>query len=390
VTMRDMPEQVFGPYEQDEDGRVRWRVVRVTEGGERRARLFKTERAAELYKAELLADLGRDAQTTETALAEYLKHLAEKGTKQQSRDVTQWAIEQFFPTPIAIGLLSPKRCEKLYEDLRSRPTPRSLARAAKHPDKYKPEPLAPDTHRNILSQTKSFLEWCVKKGWISENPCADVEGLGARRPRGKSLGKSGNELRVKQARAWYRKALELADGGDEGAIAALVALLLGLRASEIVSRKVGDLDEDELPGDLLWIPDSKTPAGRRTCEVPEVLRELLVECADGKAAECYLFECERPHEVGLGKPHGRDWVLDQVHRVCELAQVPKVTAHAMRGLTATIAGERGVISHIVADALGHEHERTTEHSYMRRGAKQAGTNRRGLTVLEGGLKESKP
>lgn len=40
-------------------------------------------------------------------------------------------------------------------------------------------------------------------------------------------------------------------GGDQGALVALVARLLGLRPSEIVSRRIADLDEDEEPGDLL-------------------------------------------------------------------------------------------------------------------------------------------
>ena len=108
----------------------------------------------------------------------------------------------------------------------------------------------------------------------------------------------------------YRKALELAIGGDRGATAALVALLLGMRASEIVSRRAGDLDEDSAPGDLLWIPCAKTPAGRRTIEVPGELRPLLVACAQGKASDRHLFECERPHERAAHKPHGRDWVID--------------------------------------------------------------------------------
>lgn len=60
-------------------------------------------------------------------------------------------------------------------------------------------------------------------------------------------------------------------------------------------------------GDLLWIPCSKTPAGRRTLEVPEALRPLLLACVEGKTGERYIFECERPHEVGSGKPHLRDW-----------------------------------------------------------------------------------
>jgi integrase len=220
---------------------------------------------------------------------------------------------------------------------------------------------------------------------MAVNPLAAVEGIGKRRPRGKSLGKAGNELRVKQARTWYRKALELATGGDRGATAALVALLLGMRASEIVSRRAGDLDEDAAPGDLLWIPCAKTPAGRRTIEVPGELRPLLAACAQGKASDRHLFECERPHERAAHKPHRRDWVIDQVHRVCDLAEVPRVTAHAMRGLLATITAERGMAGHLIAATLGHEDERTTMHAYAAPGSAAAGDRRRGLVVLNGGV-----
>ena len=74
-----------------------------------------------------------------------------------------------------------------------------------------------------------------------------------------------------------------------------------MRASEIVSRRVSGLEEDAAPGDLLWIPCRKTPAGRRTLEVPEVLRPLLVECAEGKAPASYIVETEE------GKSHWRYW-----------------------------------------------------------------------------------
>lgn len=53
----------------------------------------------------------------------------------------------------------------------------------------------------MLAQTKTFLAWCTTRGWLRENPLGDVKGIGKRRPRGKSLGKAGNELRVREARA---------------------------------------------------------------------------------------------------------------------------------------------------------------------------------------------
>jgi integrase len=104
-----------------------------------------------------------------------------------------------------------------------------------------------------------------------------------------------------------------------------------------------------------------------------------------RSSDRHLFECERPHERAAHKPHGRDWVIDQVHRVCDLAVVPRVTAHAMRGLLATITAERGMAGHLIAATLGHEDELTTMHAYAAPGSAAAGDRRRGLVVLNGGV-----
>jgi len=378
-------ERVLGPYEQtDSTGKVWYRIVEIDAKGTRVASLHISEKAAEIYKQDLLGDLDTADHDTKTALAEYKKHLQAKGNKGDSVRQTIWAIGLFFHEPVKLDALTEKRCQALYDDMRVRPR---APRAKKKPDPNAAPlpPVSVDSHRGILAQVKTFLAWCIERGWIrGENPCADVKGVGKRRPRGKSLGKAGNELRVKETRAFFAKAVELADGGDEGAIAALVALLLGMRASEIVSRKVADLDDDEAAGDLLWIPCSKTPAGRRTLEVPEVLRPMLLECAEGKEPDRYLFECDREQDP-FGKPHVRDWVLDQVHRVCELAKVPKVTAHAMRGQLATLTAERGLAGHLIAATLGHEDVRTTMTAYAKPGSASAGANRLGLKVLNGGV-----
>lgn len=367
--MRRRGERVLGPYEQHNG----FRVIRIFADSERESTLFPNEAAAERYKALLLAELEHDDRDTASALVEYRKHLEAKGNKPDSLRQTCWAISLFFPSPTPLADLTPKKCAALYNDFRVRPMKRTG------------QPPSVDSHRGTLSQARTFLEWCISKGWLrGDNPLEDVKGIGKRRPRGKSLGKSGAELRVKEARAWYGKALVLADEDDQGAVAALVALLLGLRANEIVSRRVQDLDDDETAGDLLWIPCSKTPAGRRTLEVPEVLRPLLLACAEGKTPDRFLFECEREQDA-IGKPHVRDWVLDQVHRICDAAKVPRVTAHAMRGLLATLTAERGLAGHLVAATLGHEDVRTTMTAYARPGSAAAGAARLGLTVLNGGV-----
>lgn len=141
-------ERILGPYP-DRNG---FRVIQVDAAGNRESEVFETEAKAERYIELLKASLVREEHTTETALAEYKKCLKEKGNKEESTDVTAWAIEQFFPSAVPLQLLSAKRCDALYADLRSRPTKRTN------------KPLAADTHRNILAQTKSFLEWCVDRG----------------------------------------------------------------------------------------------------------------------------------------------------------------------------------------------------------------------------------
>jgi integrase len=363
-------ERILGPY-QHHSG---WQIIEVAADGTRESTLLLPEAKAQRWKKALIANLAKEEHTTESALDAYKRHLAEKGNAA--------AIVQRHCVGDRAVLPGAARAEHVVDEalrcsLRGPANASAQVQATSRVHCVQ-RPVAVDTHRNALAQTRSFLAWYVERGWLRENPLAGVKDIGKRRLRGKSLGKEGNTLRVKEARAWYAKAIELAASGDQGAIAALVAMLLGMRASEIVSRVVSDLDEDAAPGDLLWIPCSKTPAGRRTLEVPEVLRPFLVACCEGKATTGYFFEAES------GAPHWRDWIIGNEHRICGAAKVPRVTAHAMRGLLATITAERGLAGHLIAATLGHEDERTTMHAYAAPGGAAAGVARTGLVLLQGG------
>jgi integrase len=359
-------ERFLGPYEQPKG----WRVIEVDAAGGRSSSMFPTEAKARRYVEMMEADLAKEDRTTATALVEYATYLGKKGTKPQSIATTERAIEVFFPEPLLLRLLTEKRCQALYDDLTTRPS----ALTGK--------PYAADTHRNALSQAKSFLAWCAvpKRSWLKGNPLDDVEPIGKKRPRGKSLGKAGNELHIKQTRAWYEMALYKAQHGDQGAVAGLMAMLLGMRPSEIVQRVVADVDENTAPGDVLWIPDSKTAAGKRTLEVPGELAALIAGCCERKEPTRRLFEGPK------GRPHQRDWVKRQVQRICDLAEVPRVTAYFMRGNLATISAERGMAGHLIAAMMGHESEATTMTAYAAPGSAAAGARRRGWAVLDGGAK----
>jgi integrase len=165
---------------------------------------------------------------------------------------------------------------------------------------------------------------------------------------------------VNATRAFLAKLLS-----DESveATAVMTALMLGLRANEVVKRVVDDLDDD---GWLLWIRDSKTENSDREIEVPELLRARLLELAKGKQPTDRLFGDVTRH-----------WLLYHTVRLCEEAGVPRVTPHGLRGSGATTAVRLGGSVEDVARALGHGDEGSTlKAHYLGGGAIESARARR--------------
>lgn len=371
--------RIRGPYE--DKSRGRWRVDEFADGASKpESSFFASEERAREYIELLESAFAARVRTTEEAIPDYERFLAEKGDLESSIATTRWALREFFPEPIALLDLDKVACQVLYDNLRTRPK-----RIQIHGKWVRPatgDPVSADTHRGILKQAKSFLRWCVRKGLIASNPAEEVQGIGKLRPRGKSLGKSGRRVRIREARVLYAKVLEMAHAGDQRAAIALVAILCGLRASEIVRLRVRDLDDDELPGDVLHVENRKNGEDLEV-EVPEDLRNVLLARAGERDGDAPLFANTRGSRKGRG--FRRWYVLECVHDLCDAAGVPRMTAHACRGLLATVAAERGVAGHAVAATLGND-ERVMAGSYAAPGAIAAGGRRRGLAVLQGGLR----
>ena len=362
---KDHP-RVLGPYRKG-DG---FMIIHMKRGGEREYSVFPSKELAEQAIGKLNEQLNRPEKTIHDALKDYERYMRdEKGNKENSIDQTGRKLRRFFDDLfVSLADLTPEMCDELYQRLRT--STRKPQRRSPLPDGTVPQPatepkkISVDYHRNALSEAKTFLRWCVKKKWIGANPLEDVEGVGKR-----NHGKE--QLRIDEARKWIAKAVELADAGEDGAVAAMMTLLLGIRCSEVVSRVVRDLDDE---GRLIWIPDSKTPKGKRTLEVPDELRPFLQELAEGKQPSDLLFGY-----------HDRGWPRAWVQRICVEAGVPIVTAHGNRGLHGTLSIERGITPRAVADALGHESfQQTTARSYVKSDAVGRAKQRRVLTVLQGG------
>jgi len=329
--------RILGPYHKG----TGWIVVTITEEGARNDRYCKSEDEAH----QLIRDAERALElegpiTIGDALAAYHAWQRGRGLRPVSVATTEFRLRSL------LGSALPHRLSAMAE--RARDMYESLCKRRKA-----------DTQRNALGEARTFGKWCVKQGYLRQNPWTSIEPIG-KRVRGKA------QLRVDEARKWLATASELAATGDEGAVAAMMTLLLGLRASEVIERVGRDVDDN---GALLWVDRSKTEAGRRVVEVPGLLRKNLVQLA---SVEGRLFS------------HDRHWVREQVKRICRRAGVPEVGAHGMRGTMASIAAGAGAATHLVAATLGHVGTAVTLAHYARHDAVAAGTQGRGLAVLEGG------
>lgn len=351
------PIRITGPYEH-RTGEYRCRLIR---DGRREwgPTADSPQRAKRLAQSLAQRYANHHPLTVCAAIERYRQYLIDKGNKPASYENTPLRLRRFFGPLLESPLfsLTERRCQALYDELRAQKNQRT------------DRPLAVDTHRAYLADGRSFGAWTVKVKLLRANPLASIEGVG-RRSHGKP------QLRHNEARNLTDLCFRLAPQ-DDGALAVLVAVLMGLRAGEIVSRTVRDLDK---AGTILWVDDvgdwsTKTAASRRAVEIPVQLQPLLFARTQDKIAAALLFMGKR------GARHDRGWVRKEARRLCLLAGVPVVCAHSLRGFHATAAVAAGASPHIVAAALGHESASITLTSYAAPGSAELASRRRAVATL---------
>lgn len=222
------------------------------------------------------------------------------------------------------------------------------------------------THRGELGCASRFGAHCAARGWLPANPFEAIEPVGV-----VSTGKP--QLRVNEARQFART---VAGEDSREATAVLMALLMGLRAHEVVERVVRDVDDG---GRLLWITSSKTRAGVRQVAIPEVLRARLLKLIEGRAPTERLF-------VNMT----RYSLYHHVKRFVRAAGVPDVGPHGLRGTFATLAvtgeltglAQPAVGARALAPQFGHEDDgETMRRHYLAPGAEQTANVRQIESVI---------
>ena len=353
---------VYGPYEHGQQHRL----VFVDERGRRSSVSFASSGAAIEARDAERARLARpEGYTVRQAIDDYLADCRQRGLRETGIGSTRTRLRTLFGVDDArsggeLAAVTPARARTLVEQLAA---PRFYKSGKPRP------PRAVDYRRGILAEAGTWARWLVERGKLKRDPFAGLKIKGRRR-RGKP------QLTIEEAQRFAGHCLEAAAGGDLNALIAVIDLYLGPRSSEVTDRLVRDVDQG---GTVLWIPDSKTEAGKRRLHVPPTVAPLLVALCTGPDGK------PRPPRERLFHDRNRHTTYNHVHRLCDEAKVPRVCPQSLRGLHATLATEAGETSRAVAAALGHESPAITRASYIRPGTVEGVGNRRALAVLQGGL-----
>ena len=322
------PPRVTGPYAERDGTRFR---IRILGEGSAKNLYFPTMDAALSSKAEVEQQLKtpthhRVGELIEEFFAERERAgTCRKQTLSNEHDRLRYFLAE--QLELEVRTITPRRAEEIYRSAIERPS----AKTGK--------PLEAASHRFYLGIAKRFFAWTTKQGLTTSSPFQQVHPQG--RP---NVGKP--QLLIDEANRFVATALRLHDEeGDVLSLGAVVALLLGMRASEVLRCRVLDVDG---AGKILWIDGGKNKNDRRHLKVPKVLQERLLSLAAGREANSLLFGSN-----SQGGPRHHRVLWSTVGRICELAHVPRVCTHSLRGLWTTLSTESGALSDVVASSLGH-------------------------------------
>ena len=231
--------------------------------------------------------------------------------------------------------------------------------------------IKPATHHLLLRSTKEFFTWLVKRGHVRENPFEKVEPIG-RANVGKEQPRETDAIKLDTL------LLSHASKGDEGALALLVQIYLGLRSSEVLGLVVKTVERE---GKKVSVQKGKTANAKRTLELYPEVAELLWAHCKGRPLDQRVFAANLP------KQPAPDWMLKRLHRFCAEAGIGKFCPHSLRGLHATLALTSGATTHQVAASLGHASYATTAKHYADPSALDNQTSRKLAEVLKPGISE---
>lgn len=324
--------QVFGPYPPC-SGRSRWRVqVYCPQTKSKRSVTFPTREEAELFIPQLRDELARKSpMSCHAAIRLYIAYKETYVVPISARTIGDRLLA-FLPD-VPLTQITEAKAQQLYLAETQRSARMGKIKAA--------------THHARLRTSREFFKWLVKKGLVQSNPFAAVEPLGRA---------SAGKLQPTETDAQKLDALlfESARAGEEGAVALLVQLYLGLRSSEVLKLQVAAVERE---GRKVSIVRGKTRNARRSLDLFPDVASLLWRLCVGRPGTERVFARHLPN---CPAP---TYLRHRLHQYCRRAGIQKYCPHSLRGLHSSLALVGGATSHQVAASLGHSSFATTAKHY---------------------------
>lgn len=342
---------IYGPYPPS-PGRTRWRIQVYDPATQRKLSLTAESRdAALVLKEKVERELRQTAPLlVHEALEQYLAFKRHDIRSEKQVEQLGQKLRQICPN-VAVAQVTRQKAEQYYLDETKRAGKFGLIR--------------PATHQARLRLAKAFWAWMIRREMATENPWERVEPIGK-----VSTGKQ--QLGEGDARKLDRFLFAQAEAGDEGALALLVELYLGLRSSEVLSLTVGSCH-----GQTIWVHGTKTKNARRKLELYGPVAELLGKHCRNRP------ESERVFAANLPKQPSPNWTYKRLKKFCAQLGIPSICPHSLRGLHSSLALEAGATTHHVAKALGHASFGTTARHYAKQESIEVGRANRFVAALHG-------
>ncbi|HVR61837.1 MAG TPA: hypothetical protein VMU50_08045 [Polyangia bacterium] len=313
--------RIDGPYPNG----PKWRLRVVLLNGERRyhADQYDTEEQAKRAKRAFREAIRRQTgPAVREALTEYETFLAiEAGNQPRSIESTMSRLRGFFADVLEQTLsgITSSQAANLKWQLDERPSRQGPPGTL----------LSRETRRGTLCETKTFIRWAAEKGYADKKAFDELRldqtrGKKVRRSRGKP------KLRDHERMRWWATAVELAEKGDEGALASMMCLDGNLRSSEVMNRQVRDVEQK---GERLVIEWGKTRDSDRTVKFGGDVARLLERHVARRDPFEPLIRAELGQNRGGAevRTDRKGWLHAQCIRICKAAGVPRVTPHGLRG-----------------------------------------------------------
>lgn len=343
--------EIYGPYPPHK-GRTRWRLqVYDPATKTKRSVTFATRQEAELLIPQLREEIGREAPLyCHAALEQYLAYKRTYCTDVSVKMISE-RLRQFLPD-LPLNQITEAKAQQIY-----------LAETERHGKFGK---IKAATHHAYLRNAKEFFKWLVKKELLRSSPFAKIEPIGRA---------NAGKVQPTETDAQKLDALlfEAARAGEEGALALLVQLYLGLRSSEVLKLQVAAVERE---GKKVTVVRGKTRNAARSLELfPDVATLLWPYCQGRPATERvfarHLPSCPAPN-----------YLYKRLKQYCQRAGIREYCPHSLRGLHSSLALVAGATSHQVAASLGHASFATTAKHYANPSAIENSRTKRLIAAIK--------